>query len=115
MSTVTSFDVPIENQEKIGQVDALDAKRNLLTINAVLPALVRDNQPGMTDKSSHFSGITNPTPTLTQPNTEAVIKTPVFDMRNNFKRVFPVPRSQSPIPNPQKKSLQIPPQFDTLA
>ncbi|WP_414543600.1 DUF1449 domain-containing protein [Nostoc sp. CCY0012] len=38
VGTVTSFYVPIENQEKIGQVDVLDPKRNLLTISAVLPA-----------------------------------------------------------------------------
>ncbi|WP_445638551.1 DUF1449 domain-containing protein [Nostoc sp. DSM 114161] len=34
---VTSAYIPTENQGRIGQVDVLDAKRNLLTISAVLP------------------------------------------------------------------------------
>ncbi|MBD2414530.1 DUF1449 domain-containing protein [Nostoc calcicola FACHB-389] len=34
---VTSAYVPTENQGRIGQVDVLDAKRNLLTVSAVLP------------------------------------------------------------------------------
>ncbi|MDZ8185226.1 MAG: DUF1449 family protein [Nostoc sp. ChiSLP02] len=33
---VTSAYIPIENQSKIGQVDVLDGKRNLLTVSAVL-------------------------------------------------------------------------------
>jgi hypothetical protein len=37
VGTVTSFYVPVESQSKIGQVDVLDPKRNLLTISAVLP------------------------------------------------------------------------------
>ncbi len=34
---VTSAYIPTQNQGRIGQVDVLDAKRNLLTISAVLP------------------------------------------------------------------------------
>lgn len=34
---VTSAYIPTENQGKIGQVDVLDVKRNLLTVSAVLP------------------------------------------------------------------------------
>ncbi|RCJ22129.1 hypothetical protein A6S26_22455 [Nostoc sp. ATCC 43529] len=34
---VTSAYIPTENQGKIGQVDVLDRKRNLLTVSAVLP------------------------------------------------------------------------------
>ncbi|YAF97909.1 MAG: DUF1449 domain-containing protein [Nodularia sp. CChRGM 3473] len=37
VGTVASFYIPLENQSKIGQVDVLDTKRNLLTISAVLP------------------------------------------------------------------------------
>jgi Protein of unknown function (DUF1449) len=37
IGTVTSAYIPIENLGKIGQVDVLDTKRNLLTISAVLP------------------------------------------------------------------------------
>ncbi|MBE9005061.1 DUF1449 family protein [Fortiea sp. LEGE XX443] len=36
IGTVNSAYIPIENQGKIGQVDVLDAKRNFLTISAVL-------------------------------------------------------------------------------
>lgn len=34
---VTSAYIPTENQGKIGQVDVLDGKRNLLTVSAVIP------------------------------------------------------------------------------
>lgn len=37
VGTVTSVYIPVENKGKIGQVDVLDTKRNLLTISAVLP------------------------------------------------------------------------------
>ncbi|HEY9601324.1 MAG TPA: DUF1449 domain-containing protein [Allocoleopsis sp.] len=35
--TVSSSSIPLENQGKIGQVDVLDAARNLVTVNANLP------------------------------------------------------------------------------
>lgn len=37
VGTVTSFYVPVESQNKIGQIDVLDPKSNLLTISAALP------------------------------------------------------------------------------
>ncbi|MEA5618255.1 DUF1449 domain-containing protein [Cronbergia sp. UHCC 0137] len=37
VGTVTSFYIPTEHQGKIGQVDILDPKRNLLTITAIIP------------------------------------------------------------------------------
>lgn len=36
--TVSSASIPLENQGKIGQVDVVDSARNLVTINATLPA-----------------------------------------------------------------------------
>ncbi|MBD2185206.1 DUF1449 family protein [Planktothrix sp. FACHB-1355] len=37
IGTVSSASIPVENQGKIGQVDAIDSARNLVTISAALP------------------------------------------------------------------------------